>query len=144
MWHGRTGSLWAYQQTGVTPDALTVAKALGGGLPIGALVTGPRLADVFAPGDHGSTFAGGPLVASAALAALEMIDEPGLLARVASAARSSPRPGGAAAVLASTRTRADARVRVGRRRARVVRRALLDAALSSTRPGPPRFACCRR
>ena len=43
---GRTGSLWAYQQTGVVPDAMTVAKALGGGLPIGALVTGPRLADV--------------------------------------------------------------------------------------------------
>jgi acetylornithine/succinyldiaminopimelate/putrescine aminotransferase len=56
---GRTGSLWAYQQTGVVPDALTTAKALGGGLPIGALVTGPRLADVFQPGDHGSTFAGG-------------------------------------------------------------------------------------
>ena len=57
---GRTGTLWAYEQTGVMPDAMTVAKALGGGLPIGALVTGERLADVFAPGDHGSTFAGGP------------------------------------------------------------------------------------
>ncbi|HST55324.1 MAG TPA: acetylornithine/succinylornithine family transaminase [Solirubrobacteraceae bacterium] len=79
---GRTGSLWAYEQLGVTPDALTTAKALGGGLPIGALVTGPRLADVFAPGDHGSTFAGGPVVASAALAALELIDDPALLARV--------------------------------------------------------------
>jgi acetylornithine/N-succinyldiaminopimelate aminotransferase len=79
---GRTGSLWAYQQTGVVPDAFTTAKALGGGLPIGALVTGPRLADVFAPGDHGSTFAGGPVIASAALAALELTDEPGLLAGV--------------------------------------------------------------
>ena len=56
---GRTGTLWAYEQTGVVPDALTTAKALGGGLPIGALVTGERLADVFQPGDHGSTFAGG-------------------------------------------------------------------------------------
>jgi acetylornithine/N-succinyldiaminopimelate aminotransferase len=79
---GRTGTLWAYQQTGVVPDALTSAKALGGGLPIGALVTGDRLADVLAPGDHGSTFAGGPTVAAAALAALELTCEPGLLAAV--------------------------------------------------------------
>jgi acetylornithine/N-succinyldiaminopimelate aminotransferase len=79
---GRTGSLWAYEQTGVVPDAITVAKALGGGLPIGALVTGERLADVFEPGDHGSTFAGGPVVASAALAALEVTDDRELLGRV--------------------------------------------------------------
>ena len=79
---GRTGTLWAYEQTGVTPDAITVAKALGGGLPIGALVTGPRLADVLQPGDHGSTFAGGPVVAAAALAALEVTDDSELLARV--------------------------------------------------------------
>lgn len=79
---GRTGTLWAYEQTGVTPDAITIAKALGGGLPIGALITGPRLADVFEPGDHGSTFAGGPVIASAALAALEMTDDPELLAQV--------------------------------------------------------------
>jgi acetylornithine/succinyldiaminopimelate/putrescine aminotransferase len=79
---GRTGSLWAYEQTGVRPDAITAAKALGGGLPIGALVTGERLADVLAPGDHGSTFAGGPVVAVAALAALALVDDPALLARV--------------------------------------------------------------
>jgi acetylornithine/N-succinyldiaminopimelate aminotransferase len=79
---GRTGSLWAYEQVGVTPDALTTAKALGGGFPIGALVTGPRLADVFQPGDHGSTFAGGPAIASAALAALEICSDPALLERV--------------------------------------------------------------
>jgi acetylornithine/succinyldiaminopimelate/putrescine aminotransferase len=79
---GRTGTLWAYEQTGVVPDAMTLAKALGGGFPIGALVTGPRLADVFAPGDHGSTFAAGPVVARAALAALDVIDHPGRLARV--------------------------------------------------------------
>jgi acetylornithine/N-succinyldiaminopimelate aminotransferase len=79
---GRTGSLWAYQQTGVVPDALTTAKALGGGLPIGALVTGERLADTLALGDHGSTFAGGPVVASAALVALEICSDPQLLARV--------------------------------------------------------------
>jgi predicted acetylornithine/succinylornithine family transaminase len=79
---GRTGTLWAYEQTGVIPDALTSAKALGGGLPIGALVTGPGLADVFQAGDHGSTFAGGPLVAAAALVALEICSEAALLSRV--------------------------------------------------------------
>lgn len=79
---GRTGTLWAYEQTGVVPDALTTAKALGGGLPIGALVTGERLADVFSPGDHGSTFGGGPVVAAAALAALELTGEPELLEHV--------------------------------------------------------------
>jgi acetylornithine/succinyldiaminopimelate/putrescine aminotransferase len=79
---GRTGTLWAFEQTGVRPDAITTAKALGGGLPIGALVTGERLADVLAPGDHGSTFAGGPVVAAAALAALELTSDPGLLAAV--------------------------------------------------------------
>jgi acetylornithine/N-succinyldiaminopimelate aminotransferase len=79
---GRTGTLWAYEQTDVVPDAMTSAKALGGGLPIGALVAGPRLADTFQPGDHGSTFAGGPVAASAALAALEICSDPDLLARV--------------------------------------------------------------
>lgn len=79
---GRTGSLWAYEQTGVRPDAFTTAKALGGGLPIGALVTGERLADVFVPGDHGSTFAGGPTIAAGALAALDIVEDPALLRRV--------------------------------------------------------------
>ncbi|MBV9839040.1 MAG: aminotransferase class III-fold pyridoxal phosphate-dependent enzyme [Solirubrobacterales bacterium] len=79
---GRTGTLWAYEQTGVVPDAITTAKALGGGLPIGALITGPRLADVFKPGDHGSTFAGGPVIAGAALEALAICSEPALLDRV--------------------------------------------------------------
>jgi acetylornithine/N-succinyldiaminopimelate aminotransferase len=79
---GRTGTLWAYEQTGVVPDAITSAKALGGGLPIGALITNPRLADVLQPGDHGSTFAGGPTIAVAALAALEETDNEALLANV--------------------------------------------------------------
>jgi acetylornithine/N-succinyldiaminopimelate aminotransferase len=79
---GRTGTLWAYEQTPVVPDAMTVAKALGGGLPIGALVTGEHLADVLRPGEHGSTFAGGPVVAAAAHAALDVIDDDALLARV--------------------------------------------------------------
>ena len=76
---GRTGSLWAYEQLGVEPDAMTLAKGLGGGLPIGALVIGPRLADVFAPGDHGSTFAGGPVVSAAAHAVLDVIDDEAFL-----------------------------------------------------------------
>jgi acetylornithine/N-succinyldiaminopimelate aminotransferase len=79
---GRTGTLWAYEQTGVLPDVMTTAKALGGGLPIGAMITNERLADVLQPGDHGSTFAGGPLAAAAALAVLELIDDPALLDRV--------------------------------------------------------------
>jgi acetylornithine/N-succinyldiaminopimelate aminotransferase len=79
---GRTGTLWAYEQTGVRPDAITTAKALGGGLPIGALVTNERFADVLQPGDHGSTFAGGPVIASAALAALELTDDAELLGAV--------------------------------------------------------------
>ncbi len=79
---GRTGTLWAYEQSGVRPDAFATAKALGGGLPIGALLTGERLGDVLVPGDHGSTFAGGPVIAAAALAALEIVDDPVLLGRV--------------------------------------------------------------
>ena len=79
---GRTGTVWGYQQTPVVPDALTSAKALGGGLPIGALVTGSRLADVLQPGDHGSTFAGGPVICAAAQVALELCSEPELLRSV--------------------------------------------------------------
>jgi acetylornithine/succinyldiaminopimelate/putrescine aminotransferase len=78
----RTGTLWAYERSGVEPDAMTLAKGLGGGMPIGALVIGERLAGTFEPGDHGSTFAGGPVVAAAANAALDVIDDPALLARV--------------------------------------------------------------
>jgi acetylornithine/succinyldiaminopimelate/putrescine aminotransferase len=78
----RCGTMWAYEHSGVVPDAMTTAKALGGGLPIGALITGERLQDVLAPGDHGSTFAGGPLVAAAANAALDVLEDPALHARV--------------------------------------------------------------
>jgi acetylornithine/N-succinyldiaminopimelate aminotransferase len=79
---GRTGSLWAYEQTPVRPDVMTTAKALGGGLPIGACLASPDVADTFEPGDHGSTFAGSPLAASAALAVLDVVDDPDLLRRV--------------------------------------------------------------
>jgi acetylornithine/N-succinyldiaminopimelate aminotransferase len=79
---GRTGTLWAYEPSGVVPDAMTTAKGLAGGLPIGALVTGERLADVLEPGDHGSTFAGGPVQCAAALAVLDTLDDEALLAGV--------------------------------------------------------------
>ncbi len=79
---GRTGSLWAYEQLTVKPDLMTAAKALGGGLPVGAVVTAPELADILEPGDHGTTFGGGPVAASAALAALDVIGEAELLANV--------------------------------------------------------------
>jgi acetylornithine/N-succinyldiaminopimelate aminotransferase len=76
---GRTGSLWAYEQTPVRPDVLTSAKALGGGMPIGACVTSPEASEVLEPGDHGSTFAGGLLASVAALAVLEIVDDASLL-----------------------------------------------------------------
>jgi acetylornithine/N-succinyldiaminopimelate aminotransferase len=79
---GRTGSLWAYEQTPVRPDVLTSAKALGGGFPIGACVTAPSCSDVLEPGDHGSTFAGGPVATAAALAVLDLVDDPVLLRHV--------------------------------------------------------------
>jgi acetylornithine/N-succinyldiaminopimelate aminotransferase len=79
---GRTGRLWAYEHSGVVPDLLTVAKALGGGLPIGAVITNERFAEGFEPGDHGSTFAGGPVQSAAGLAVLEIVSDPELLARV--------------------------------------------------------------
>ena len=76
---GRTGSLWAYEQLPARPDVMTSAKALGGGLPVGACTAAPDFADTLQPGDHGSTFAGGPLVSAAALAAFDVIDDPALL-----------------------------------------------------------------
>ncbi len=79
---GRTGTLWAHQGGPVTPDVLTTAKALGGGLPVGACVIGPDLGDGLQLGEHGSTFAGGPIGARAALAALGLLSDPNLLEHV--------------------------------------------------------------
>jgi predicted acetylornithine/succinylornithine family transaminase len=79
---GRTGSLWAYEQTPIRPDVITSAKALGGGLPIGACIAGPAAAEVLEVGDHGSTFAGGPVACAAALAVLDIVDDPALLRNV--------------------------------------------------------------
>jgi predicted acetylornithine/succinylornithine family transaminase len=76
---GRTGTMWAFEQVGVRPDAMTLAKGLGGGLPIGACVTSPVYADVLQPGDHGSTFAGGPIPCAGAHAVLDVIGEAGFL-----------------------------------------------------------------
>jgi acetylornithine/N-succinyldiaminopimelate aminotransferase len=79
---GRTGALWAYEQTGVTPDLLTLAKPLAGGLPMGAVLLSEKVASAIEPGDHATTFGGGPLVASVALAVCEKIGEPAFLAAV--------------------------------------------------------------
>ncbi|MFN2139204.1 MAG: acetylornithine transaminase [Candidatus Promineifilaceae bacterium] len=79
---GRTGTLWAYESTGVTPDIMTLAKPLAGGLPIGATLVTQAVADVIKPGDHASTFAAGPLVCRAALTVFDRLSGPGFLANV--------------------------------------------------------------
>jgi acetylornithine/N-succinyldiaminopimelate aminotransferase len=79
---GRTGSLFAYQGYGVTPDILTSAKALGNGYPIGAMLTTDELAKHLAVGTHGTTYGGNPLAATVALTVLETINQPAFLARV--------------------------------------------------------------
>jgi acetylornithine/N-succinyldiaminopimelate aminotransferase len=80
---GRTGTLWAYEGLGVRPDVITVAKALGGGLPVGACVIDASVGEGLTAGEHGSTFAGGPICARAALEALAILSAPELLANVA-------------------------------------------------------------
>ena len=82
---GRTGTLFAYEQFGITPDVMCLAKSLGGGVPIGAVVTTPQYQDVLGPGDHGSTFAGGPLACAAALASCRALEDPELLSHVTTA-----------------------------------------------------------
>jgi predicted acetylornithine/succinylornithine family transaminase len=79
---GRTGTLFAHQAAGVTPDIMTIAKPLAGGLPMGAVLLTDRVAAALKPGDHGTTFGGGPLVASAALAVLQRIADPAFLENV--------------------------------------------------------------
>jgi acetylornithine/N-succinyldiaminopimelate aminotransferase len=79
---GRTGEYFAYELYGVEPDVMTLAKVLGGGFPIGALVVHPRLADVLVPGNHASTFGGSPLACAAALAVFDAIEEENLLENV--------------------------------------------------------------
>ncbi len=77
---GRTGEWFAFQHAGITPDAITVAKGIGGGFPIGALITYGDASDLFYPGTHGSTFGGNALATAVAIAVLEEIEQAGLLA----------------------------------------------------------------
>lgn len=79
---GRTGTFFAYQQYGVLPDVVSAAKGLGGGLPIGACLAGKKCADVFAPGDQGSTFGGNPVVCAGASAVLDRVTKPEFLQEV--------------------------------------------------------------
>jgi acetylornithine aminotransferase len=78
---GRTGSLFAHQQMGASPDIMTLAKALANGLPAGAMLAREEVAAAFSPGSHASTFGGTPLVAAAALATLETLEQEGLIER---------------------------------------------------------------
>jgi len=78
---GRTGAWFAHQHEGVAPDVMTLAKGLGGGLPIGAVIGFGRAASLFTPGSHGSTFGGNPVSCAAALAVLDAIESDGLIAR---------------------------------------------------------------
>ena len=79
---GRMGSLFAYEQTGVVPDMVTLAKPLAGGLPMGAILMTEQIASTIKPGDHGTTFGGGPFVASVALHVFERLSDPALLQHV--------------------------------------------------------------
>ncbi len=79
---GRTGKFFCYQNFAVIPDIMTLAKTLGGGFPIGALIAKKEIADLMGPGTHASTFGGGPLACAAALAVIEMIEKEGLLKNV--------------------------------------------------------------
>ncbi len=79
---GRTGSLFAYEQLGITPDIMTLAKALGNGLPIGALLATEKVAQAFVPGTHASTFGGNPIACAAAVKVMEIMLTDGFLAEV--------------------------------------------------------------
>ncbi|KAJ4716528.1 putative Acetylornithine aminotransferase [Melia azedarach] len=79
---GRTGYLWAHEYYGISPDIMTLAKPLAGGLPIGAVLVTEKVASAINYGEHGSTFAGNPLVCNAALAVLDKISKPSFLASV--------------------------------------------------------------
>lgn len=79
---GRTGKMFAYEHAEITPDVLTLAKGLGGGVPIGAMLASEKVATAFAAGTHGSTFGGNPLSCAAALSVLDTIEHEGLLNHV--------------------------------------------------------------
>jgi predicted acetylornithine/succinylornithine family transaminase len=128
---GRTGTMWGFESGGgAEPDVMTLAKGLGGGLPIGACVTSPRYGEVLQPGDHGSTFAGGPVIASASLAVLDVVDDSAFLADVvdkgARLAAGLPSPRGRGLMLAFEVSDAPG----------FVRRALLEQRLVLNATGP--------
>ena len=79
---GRTGDWFGYEYSGITPDVITLAKGLGGGLPLGAMIALGKAADLFQPGDHGSTFGGNPVTTAAGLAAIKFIESQELLKKV--------------------------------------------------------------
>ena len=79
---GRTGDWFGYEYSGITPDVITLAKGLGGGLPLGAMIALGKAAELFQPGDHGSTFGGNPVTTAAGLAAIEVIESKKLLNKV--------------------------------------------------------------
>jgi acetylornithine aminotransferase len=79
---GRTGDWFGYEYSGITPDVITLAKGLGGGLPLGAMIALGKAADLFQPGDHGSTFGGNPVTTAAGLAAVRYIESQGILSKV--------------------------------------------------------------
>jgi predicted acetylornithine/succinylornithine family transaminase len=81
---GRTGRFFAYEHASIKPDIVTLAKALGGGLPIGAMIAGPEIASSFTPGSHGSTFGGNPVACAAAGAVMDAIDQDGVLENASS------------------------------------------------------------
>jgi len=81
---GRTGLMFAHQRAGIVPDVITLAKGLGGGMPIGAVIAAGPAADLFEPGQHGTTFGGNPVCTAAAVAVLDYIDEHALLDHVES------------------------------------------------------------
>jgi acetylornithine aminotransferase len=79
---GRTGDWFGYEYSGITPDVITLAKGLGGGLPLGAMIALGKAADLFQPGDHGSTFGGNPVTTAAGLAAIRFIEAQKILKKV--------------------------------------------------------------
>ncbi|MEY4973111.1 MAG: hypothetical protein RL399_1068 [Actinomycetota bacterium] len=81
---GRTGDWFGYEYSGIKPDVITLAKGLGGGLPLGAMIALGNAAELFQPGDHGSTFGGNPIATAAGLAVIETIEKKELLSRVSS------------------------------------------------------------
>ena len=80
---GRTGKWFAHQWAGIVPDVMPLAKGLGSGVPIGAVVAGPKAANIFQPGNHGTTFGGNPLAMRAGVETIRIMEEDGLLENAA-------------------------------------------------------------